>query len=173
MAISQVLWKLVSPYDAYVSHVVRLNHAIERIGYFAELAQRQEASLQGSVQVGGGSPDAEVRANRFREQLATNAASMTDEEFESFIALLGGGEAAEVEPVRERARDRMIATARGMEEYFAMAGQELALLERRGYNPHRPDIARQLRENHLPELTVDDYRHRLRELGGQAGRSAA
>ena len=50
-----------------------------------------------------------------------------------------------------------------------MAGHELTLLEKRGYSPARGDIARQLRENHLPPTTLAEYRHLLHELGSRVG----
>ena len=169
MALTNLLWKLASPYDAYVSHVARLNQAMDRIRYFTELARGYEAGLQGSVRVGAAAGDPAARAQRFREQLGTAADQMTDEEFEAFIAHLGGGSVADVEENRAKTESRLSSTTRGLEEYFAIAGQELALLEARGYNPGRPDVARQLRENHLPTTTVDDYRHTLHELGARGG----
>jgi hypothetical protein len=76
---------------------------------------------------------------------------------------------AEVETNRARAVSRMGFTTRGLEEYFAIAGQELAILEQRGYNPGRPDVARQLRDNHLPSTTLAEYRRTLHELGAKVG----
>ena len=169
MALPTVLWKLASPYDAYVSHVARLEDAIERITYFNEVAQRSQAGLEGSMRVGSAAADAESRARLFRERLATAAMNMTDEQFEEFVAMLGGGQAAEVEENQQRAMDRLGHAHRGIQDYFAIAGHELATLEKRGYSPARPDVARQLRENRLPQVTLADYRHRLRELGAGAG----
>jgi hypothetical protein len=150
--------------------VARLNHALERLRYFTELALRGEVVLQSSLRIVPGQSGRDQRAARFREQLAS-AASLSDEEFEEFLGLLGGGEAAEVESNRARAASRMSLTQRGLEEYFAQAARELSLLEKRGYNPHRRDIARQLRANDLPLATVADYRHTLRELGAQVARA--
>ena len=55
--VSSLVWKLASPYDAYISHVAELNHAIERIRYFSEVALRYEAGLQGSVRLVPGAQD--------------------------------------------------------------------------------------------------------------------
>jgi hypothetical protein len=63
----------------------------------------------------------------------------------------------------------MHSASRGLEEYFAIAGQELATLESRGYNPSRSDVARQLRENKLPPHTIADYRRLLHDLGAKVG----
>jgi hypothetical protein len=173
MATSTLVWKLASPYDAYVSHVSRLNEAIERIRYLSGVALGYEAGLQSSVRlIPGETPPAE-RAARFRTQLGAAAERMSDEEFEAFIAMLGGGDVANVESNRARAVDRMSSTTRGLEQYFAMAGQELSTLEKRGYNPGRADVARQLRENHLPATDLSQYRHLLHELGLRVGKAAA
>jgi hypothetical protein len=161
----KLLWKLASPYDAYVSHVGQLNHAIERIKFLSGLALGYEAGLQGSMRLVPGSADGTARAKRFRERLGQAAASMTDEQFEEFLAHLGGGDTADVEQDRAQAVSRLTVTTRGLEEYFAMAGHELALLEQRGYSPTRPDVTRQLRENDLPLSTTVEYRHELHELG--------
>ena len=48
MAISTLVWKLASPYDAYVSHVAKLNAALERVRFFSERALGYEAGLQSS-----------------------------------------------------------------------------------------------------------------------------
>ena len=170
MALDTLLWKLASPYDAYVSHVAQLHHAIERIRAFTEVAEGYEAGLQSSVRVGASSTAAEDRAARFRRQLADKAAHLTDEQFEEFLSLLGGGEAATVESDRAQAVSRLSHHTRGLEEYFAIAGHELAILEKREYNPERPDVARQLRDNRLPATTLAEYRHMLRSLGTRAGR---
>lgn len=170
MGVSSVIWKLASPYDAYVSHVARLTEAIERIRYLAGMALGHEAGLMGSVRLVPGTGAAGDRAARFRDRLGTAAAEMTDEQFESFIAMLGSGETATVEADRARAVSRMQHATRGLEEYFAIAGQELALLEKRGYNPNRPDVGRQLRANGLPARTVAEYARELHELGARVGR---
>src|SRR5512146_677212 len=82
MAVSTLLWKLASPYDAYVSHVARLEHAIDRLGYLSERALGFQAGLQGSVRLVPGAPDPGARAERFRAQLGQAASQMSDEEFE-------------------------------------------------------------------------------------------
>ncbi|MCK6563247.1 MAG: hypothetical protein L6Q80_00685 [Dehalococcoidia bacterium] len=172
MSLSAIAWKLASPYDAYVSHVARLNEAVDRIRYFIDRALGYEAGLQSSIRMVPSAVAAGERAQRFRETLASSAASMTDEEFESFIADLGGGKVAEVEASRAQTVSRLTHTARGLEEYFAIAGRELATLERRGYNPHRPDVARQLEANRLPQTTVAEFRKELHQLGLKVGRPA-
>ncbi len=169
MALASLVWKLASPYDAYVSHVAALNAAIGRIRYFSEVALGLEAGLQSSVRFVPVGVDPVARAQRFREKLGKAAAEMTDEQFEEFIAHLGGGSVAEVETSRAQAVTRLSHTTRGLEEYFGLAGRELAVLEARGYNPHRPDIGRQLKENHLPGTTVAEYRRLLHELGVRVG----
>lgn len=172
MAVTALLWKLASPYDAYVSHVARLNEAIARVRYFSERALGYEAGLQGSVRLVPGQVDPVARAQRFREQMGDAAERMSDEEFEMFVAHLGGGSVAEVEADRAQAVSRMGHSTRGLEEYFAAAGRELALLEARGYSPGRPDVARQLRDNELPLTTLAEYRHLLHELGARVGKKA-
>lgn len=169
MAISTLVWKLASPYDAYVSHVAKLEAALERVRYFSERALVYEAGLRSSVRLIPGTGDPIARGQRFRDQLGEAAAQMSDEEFEEFISQLGGGRVAEVEANRARAVSRMGFTTRGVEEYFAIAAKELAILEQRGYNATRPDVARQLRDNHLPSTTVTEYRHALHELGAKVG----
>lgn len=169
MPITSVLWRLASPYDAFVNHVGRLNEAIERIRYFAEMALAYEAGLHGSVRFMPGGEAAEQRVQRFRERVGAAAAAMTDEQFEEFVAHLGGGAAAEVEADRARTVSRLGTTTRGLEEYFAMAGHELTVLEDRGFNPRRPDVARQLRANSLPDTDTAGYRHMLHELGTRVG----
>ena len=169
MAISTLVWKLASPYDAYVSHVARLEAALERVRYFSERALAYEVGLQSSVRIVPAGEDSVARAQRFREQLGTAASEMSDEEFEDFISHLGGGTVADVEAERAKAVSRLGHTTRGLEEYFGLAGKELAVLEQRGYNPKRPDVARQLRDNRLPSTTLAEYRHLLHELGAQVG----
>src|SRR5512134_1930508 len=150
MGIQTLLYKLGSPYDAYISHVSELNAALARLRYLTDRALGFEAGLQGSVRLIPGGAAREERVQRFRERLGQAAASMSDEEFEDFLAHLGGGEAASVEDNRATVVNRMSSAARGFEEYFALAGKALATLESRGYNPNRGDIARQLRDNRLP-----------------------
>lgn len=170
MGIASLVWKFASPYDAYVSHVGVLDQAIGRIRHFSGVALGYEAGLQSSVRLVPGGEDAGVRARRFREQLSKAAAAMGDEEFEQFLRDLGGGSVAEVESNRAQAVSRLGHTTRGLEEYFAIAGRELALLEARAYSPRRADVARQLRKNHLPALTSAEYRHLLHELGAAVGK---
>jgi hypothetical protein len=173
MAISTLVWKLASPYDAYVSHVARLEAALERVRYFSERALAYEAGLQSSVRLVPAGGDPLARAQRFREQLGAAASQMSDEEFEDFIAHVGGGTVADVEADRAMAVSRMGHTTRGLEEYFALAGKELTVLEQRGYNPKRPDVARQLRENRLPSTTLAEYRHLLHQLGAKVGQKTS
>lgn len=169
MGVRSLVWKLASPYDAYVSHVSHLNNAIERIGYLSEKTLAYEAGLHGSVRLVPGERSSEDRASQFRERLAAAATEMSEEEFEEFITHLGGGATAAVESDRAQAVARMGTARRGLEEYFAIAGQELETLAARGYNPERPDVRRQLKANGLPTSTVADYRHLLRELGSRVG----
>ena len=171
MALTSLVWKLASPYDAYVSHVSRLNEAIDRIRYASERALGYEAGLQSSIRIQPGAVDSAARIQRFREQLGSAAEQLNDEQFEDFIAHLGGGGAADVERDRAQAFSRMGHATRGLEEYFALAGHELATLEKRGYAPSRADVARQLRENHLPSTNIADYRRTLKELGKRVGRN--
>jgi hypothetical protein len=173
MSVSTVVWKLASPYDAYVAHVGRLNDAIERIRYHIDRALGFEAGLHGSIRFVPSARDAAERANRFRQRLEEAASEMSEEQFEEFIAHLGGGSVATVEQDRANAITRLGHTTRGLEEFFTIASAELAILERRGYNPGRADVARQLRANHLPEMTVAEYRHLLAELGAQVGKHPA
>ena len=171
MAVNALLWKLASPYDAYVSHVARLNEALDRITFMSGLALGYEAGLQSSVRYVPGGADAATRAQRFRTQLGAAAEQMSDEGFEDFIAMLGGGELANVESNRAKVADRMSSASRGLEEYFVIAGHELSMLEKRGYNPNRADVARQLKENKLPGTDLVQYRHRLHELGVKVGKA--
>jgi hypothetical protein len=170
MPLNSVLWKLASPYDAYVSHVARLNNAIDRIRDLSGLVLAYEAGLQGSVRYIPGGSDAATRVARFREQLGSAAARMSDEEFEQFLEVLGGGDVADVERDRAQAVSRLTTTTRGIDDYFAIAGHELAVLEKRGFSPGRPDIARQLRDNGLPPYDLPEYRQLLHELGGRVGK---
>lgn len=169
MAISTLVWKLASPYDAYVSHVARLEMALERVRHFSERALAYEVGLQGSLRIVASEGDSVERTERFREQMGTAASEMSDEEFEEFIEHVGGGIVADVEADRAKTASRLGHTTRGLEEYFALAGKELAVLEQRGYNPKRPDVARQLRDNRLPLMSLAEYRHMLHELGARVG----
>lgn len=165
MGIPSLLYKLASPYDAYVSHVSELNGAIARIRFMSNRALGYEAGLQSSMRiVPGGSPTGE-RVEMFRQKLGAAADSMSDEQFEDFLGHLGGGKVANVEADRARTVARMSHTTRGIAEYFEIAASELSTLESRGYNPHRPDVARQLRENKLPGHTTAEYRTILHDLG--------
>jgi len=172
MSLRTLAWKFASPYDAYVSHVARLNDALKRINDLSELALGYEAGLHGSVRlVPGDAGEDPVRVERFREQLSQAAGELSDEAFEEFVLQLGGGRKATVEGDRARAASRLSHTTRGIASYFAIAASEVATLEERGYNPERPDIARQLADNHLPATTVAGYRARLRELGARVGQA--
>lgn len=172
MALSALVWKLASPYDAYVSHVARLEAALERVQFFSERALGYEAGLQSSVRLVPRETNADERAQRFRRQLGAAAEQMSDEEFEEFLAHLGGGSVADVEADRAKTVTRLGHTTRGLEEYFAIAAKELALLEARAYNPGRPDVARQLRDNHLPARSTAEYRHLLHDMGSRVGQKA-
>jgi hypothetical protein len=169
MGISALLYKLGSPYDAYVAHVSQLNGALSRLRYMSDRALGYEAGLQSSVRLVPGGSAREERVQRFRERLGQAAASMSDGEFEDFLAHLGGGEAASVEANRATVVNRMSSATRGFEEYFAIAGKALATLEARGYNPDRSDVARQLRENRLPTHSVAEYKRILHDLGTRVG----
>ncbi len=169
MGLSALLYKLGSPYDAYIAHVSELNTALDRLRYMSDRAVGLEAGLHSSVRLVPGGEDRAQRTQRFRERLGQAAASMSDEQFEDFLAHLGGGEAADVEANRALVVDRMSTATRGFEEYFAIAGRALATLEARGYNPNRADVARQLRENKLPPHTVAEYQHILHTLGTKVG----
>lgn len=172
MAISTLVWKLASPYDAYVSHVLRLNDAMAKIGYFSDMIRGYEAGLASSVRVAMGGAAAEERLQRFRERLGKAAEELTDEEFEAFLEMLNAGAVADVERDRARLESRLGQTTRGLEEYFAVAAAELALLEQRGYNPRRPDVSRQLRQNGVEPLSLGDYRRVLHEIGRRVGKTA-
>src|SRR4029078_11232093 len=114
MGIQSILYKLASPYDAYISHVSQLNTAIERLRYMSDRALGYEAGLNGSVRIVPGGAGREERVQRFREQLGHGAAQMSDSEFEEFLAHLGGGEAANVEANRAQAVSRMSFATRGV-----------------------------------------------------------
>ena len=171
MALGTLVWKFASPYDAYVSHVARLNEAIDRIRYASERALHYEAGLHSSIRIQPGGADSAARVQRFREQLGSAATQMTDEQFEDFIAHLGGGGAADVEHDRARTVSRMGHATRGLEEYFGQAGQELATLEHRGYSPKRSDVSRQLKANDLPITDLAEYRRVLKDLGKRVGKN--
>jgi len=169
-ALRSLIWRLASPYDAYLVHVSRLNEYLRRIEHLTEQALALEAGLLGSVRVVPSERRAEQRLAALREQLSRAAAEMTDEEFEQFVAHLGGGEPGKVEEDRQRMVARLESVSRHLEEYFRRAADELRTLERRRYDPRRRDVARELRENGLPPLTLAEYRHRLRDLGARVGK---
>jgi hypothetical protein len=120
MAISSLLYKLASPYDAYVSHVSDLHGAIGRIRSMSERALGYEAGLQSSVRLVPGGLPADERVQMFRRKLGDAADSMSDEQFEDFLSHVGGGEVANVEADRAQTVARMSRTTRGIEEYFAI-----------------------------------------------------
>jgi hypothetical protein len=169
VSVRTLVWRLASPYDAYVSHVSQLNDAIDRIKALSGATLAYEAGLQGSVRLVPSEQSADDRAQRFRERLSEARESMSEEEFEEFITHIGGGEVAAVEEDRAQAVERMGFARRGLQEYFRIAGQEIHTLASRGYNPQRPDVRRQLDANNLPLSTVDEYRHMLSELGSKVG----
>jgi hypothetical protein len=173
MGVRSLVWRLASPYDAYISHVSQLSSAIDRIRYLSEKTLAYEAGLHGSMRLVPGERSAEERAKQFREQLAAAAKEMSESDFEEFITHLGSGHLAAVESDRAQLVARMGTTRRGLEEYFAIAGQQIETLAERGYNPRRGDVRRQLEENGLPTSTVADYRHLLGELGSRVGQKVA
>jgi hypothetical protein len=170
MALNALVWRLASPYDAYVAHVARLHEAMSRLRDLATEVEGHEAGLRSSVRMVPGEAAAGERAARFRERLGKAAGEMSDQQFDEFLALLGSGDRAMVEADRARAASRLQHTTRGLEEYFAIAGRELAVLEARGYNPARGDIARQLSANRLPRHTISDFSHQLHELAARVGK---
>jgi hypothetical protein len=173
MVLAKLVWRLASPYDAYIAHVSRLNAALQRLRAVTDAVLRYEAGLHGSVRLQPGAEDPDARVQRFRERIGAAAAQMSDDQFEDFIGHLGGGASAEVEADRARTVSRMGLTASGLEDQFAVAGHALAVLERRSFDPGRPDLARQLRGNGLPLSTLGDYRHELHELGVRVGKAPA
>ncbi len=173
MSVKTLAWKLASPYDAYVSHVARLNDALRRVRDLSELALGYEAGLHGSVRFvpDGDTTDRADRTEQLRRRLGEAAGEMDDEAFEEFLLQLGGGAKATVEGDRARAASRLSHATRGIADYFAIAASEISVLEERGYNPARQDVARQLSDNHLPATTVAEYRHMLREMGAVVGQA--
>lgn len=172
MSLQTIVWKLASPYDAYVSHVSRLEQSLARLRFLSERALGYEAGLLGSVRIVPGDDRSEQRADAFRAHLAEAAEGMSDEQFEAFLVELGGGAPALVESDRAQASARLGTATRGLEEYFGAAAVELAVLERRGFDPHRRDVARQLRDNGIEPRTIADYRRELHDLGRKVGRTA-
>lgn len=170
MSVRTVLWRLASPYDAYVAHVSRLQAAIGEIRYLVQRALGYEATLLGSVRLLPAVQDAAARAARFREQLSSAAGALTDDQFEEFIAHLGGGSTGAVESDRARTVERLTAVTASLERYFAGAAAELAVLEQRDYRPGRAGVSRALASNGLEPHTLADFRHILRDLGAQVGR---
>ena len=137
--------QLSPPVDGSVAYAGKLNDGIGRIRAISRLTEGYEAARQGygGVSTGGeGDAARAARVARFREQLGSAAARMSDVEFEDFIAHLGGGAVADPEDDRARTSSRLGFMQRGLEEYFAIAGRELALLEKRGYDPGRGDGGR-------------------------------
>jgi len=169
VSVRSALWRLASPYDAYVSHVSRLNGALEQVEYLVQRALGYEAGLQSSIRIVPGADAAHARAERFRHAVAAASQGMSDGEFEDFLAHLGGGATSDVETDRARAFGRLTAVTGALERHFATAAHELGILEERGYSPSAPGVARLLRENDIPARTLDDYRHLLRELGSSVG----
>jgi hypothetical protein len=173
MALGALVWKLASPYDAYVAHVARLNLALSRLRDAATEAEGHDAGLRSSVRLVAGEEAAGARLARFRERLGKAAEEMSDAQFEEFLAMLGNGDAALVEADRARAVSRLQHTTRGLEEYFAIAGHELAILENRDYNPSRSDISRQLAANRLPQNTTAEFAHELHQIAGRVGKHSS
>ena len=114
MALSSLLYKLGSPYDAYIAHVSELNAALARLRYMSDHAVGLEAGLHGSVRLVPGNGNRTDRIEGFRKRLGQAADSMTDEQFEDFLAHLGGGEAANVEDNRANVVSRMSNVTRGL-----------------------------------------------------------
>lgn len=169
MSVRSVLWRLASPYDAYVAHVSTIEGAIEQIRYLVQRALAYEAGIQGSVRLIPGGAAAEARAASFRERVSQAATGMTDEQFEAFLTDLGGGASGDVEANRARAFERMTGVTAALERHFSTAARELATLEERDYKPASPALARMLRDNRLHARTIAEYRHLLRDLGAQVG----
>lgn len=169
MSVRSLLWRLASPYDAYIAHVSMLESALEQIRYLVQRALAYEAGIHGSVRLIPGGAAAEARAARFRERVSSAATGMTDEQFELFLADLGGGASGSVEEDRARAFERMTGVTAALERHLSTAARELTTLEERDYNPASPALARMLRDNGFPPRTVADYRHLLRDLGAQVG----
>lgn len=169
MTVQSILWRLASPYDAYVAHVSRLEDAVAEIQYLVQRALGYEAGLQGSVRIVPGGEAAAERAERFRSALAEASTGLSEAEFEDFLAHLGGGSTVDVEADRARTVSRLTAVTSALERHFITAARELALLEARAYSPTAPGVARLLRENRIPARTLTEYRHLLRELASQVG----
>ncbi|GBD24138.1 hypothetical protein HRbin29_01812 [bacterium HR29] len=172
MRLPGMLWRLAAPYDAYISHVSRLCRAVERIRALTDRALGYETGLLASVRLVPGEQDAAARAERFRSRLAA-AGEMSDAELDDLLAHLGGGTAATVEQDRAAVAARLGAVSRAIEAAFAEAVAALRLLEERGYDPRRPDVARQLRANRLPSRTTEEFRAELRVLGRLVGKRLA
>lgn len=173
MTVRSALWRLASPYDAYIAHVSRLEDAVQGSQYLVQRALAYEAGLRGSVRIAPGSDTAEARAERFRAALAQAASGLSGQQFDAFLADLGGGATVDVEADRARTVERMTAITAAIARYFASAARELAVLESRGYSPAGAGVARLLRENHLPARSLAEYRQLLRELGSQVGQRVA
>ena len=167
----RILWRLASPYDAYVSHVTRLEDAFARIRVLSERAAGYETGLRSSVRLVPSESDAVARAERFRDQISQASEAMEDEQLESFLVELGGGATANVESDRADIAVRMDHATEGLQEYFAVAGSALQTLEHRGYDPSRRDVARQLASNGISPRTLEQYREDLQTLARVAGHS--
>jgi hypothetical protein len=165
----RILWRLASPYDAYVSHVTRLEDALTRIRVLSDRADGYEMGLRSSVRHKTGESDAVSRAERFRSLLGDASETMEDEQLERFLAELGGGETANVDQDRADIAIRLDHATEGMQEYFAVAGSALQTLEQRDYEPGRRDIARQLASNRISPRTLAEYHDELHELARAAG----
>ncbi len=165
----RMLWRLASPYDAYVSHVARLEDAFARIRVLSERTAGYEMGLRSSVRLMPSESDAVARAERFRGQLSEASETMEEEQLEAFLVELGGGAIANVESDRADIAVRMDHATEGLQEYFAVAGSALQTLEQRGYEPGRRDVARQLASNGIERRALKQYREELQTLARVAG----
>ena len=170
--LKRMIWKLASPYDAYVSHVAKLESSFARIRNLNARTAGYEMGLRSSVRLVQGDADASERADRFRKTLSDAAESMTDSELEGFLAELGGGETADVESDRADIAERMEHATSGLREAFTTAAAVLKLLEERGYDPERRDIARQLAANQIKPRPLAEYQAELHELAVLTGHTA-
>lgn len=165
----RMLWRLASPYDAYISHVARLEDAFARIRILSERTAGYEMGLRSSVRLMPSESDAVARAERFRDRLGQASETVEDEQLESFLVELGGGATANVESDRADIAVRMDHATEGLQEYFGVAGSALQTLEQRGYEPGRRDVARQLASNGISQRTLEQYRDELQGLAQAAG----
>lgn len=165
----RMLWRLASPYDAYVSHITRLEDAFARIRVLSDRTAGYEMGLRSSVRLKPSESDAVARAQRFRDHITKASETIEDDQLEGFLAEIGDGATANVESDRADIAVRMDHATEGLQEYFAVAGSALQTLERRGFNPGRRDVARQLAGNGIPQRTLDEYRADLQRLARVAG----